>query len=203
MVYSGLILGFIVSKEGKILDLKKVQAIVNMPIPTNPQQIQVFNGMAQFYKCFIKNFAFIMAPITKLMRKIKPFIQTTKCQETWDQIKEIYMEAPILIPPNWQLEFHVHTNASLLAVGTMLAENPINKYDQLIVYASGLLNKTKQNYITIEREALVMVYALHKFRLFCWETNLFIMQTTWFGVLGQQTTRVRKDSQMVVVILRI
>jgi len=36
MVFLGLILGFIVSKEGKILDRKKVQAIMNMPIPTNP-----------------------------------------------------------------------------------------------------------------------------------------------------------------------
>jgi hypothetical protein len=63
-----------VSKEGKILDLEKVQAIVNMQIPINPQQIQVFNGMAQYYKCFIKNFAFIMALIAKLMKKIKPFI---------------------------------------------------------------------------------------------------------------------------------
>jgi hypothetical protein len=33
MVFSRLILGFIVSKEGKILEPKKVQAIVNMPIP--------------------------------------------------------------------------------------------------------------------------------------------------------------------------
>jgi hypothetical protein len=39
------------------------------------------------------------------------------------------MEAPILIPPNWQLEFHVHTYASLLAVGVMLAQNPAGKYD--------------------------------------------------------------------------
>jgi hypothetical protein len=45
MVFSRLILGFIVSKEGKILNPKKVHAIVNIPIPTNPQQIQVFNGM--------------------------------------------------------------------------------------------------------------------------------------------------------------
>jgi hypothetical protein len=37
MVFSRLILGFIVSKEGKILDLKNVQAIVNMLIPTNPK----------------------------------------------------------------------------------------------------------------------------------------------------------------------
>jgi hypothetical protein len=36
MVFSKLILGFIVSNEGKILDLKNVQAIVNMLVPTNP-----------------------------------------------------------------------------------------------------------------------------------------------------------------------
>jgi hypothetical protein len=36
MVFSRLILGFIVSKEGKLLDPKKVQAIMSMPLPTNP-----------------------------------------------------------------------------------------------------------------------------------------------------------------------
>jgi len=30
-------MGFIVSKEGKLLDPKKIQAIVNMPPPKNPQ----------------------------------------------------------------------------------------------------------------------------------------------------------------------
>jgi hypothetical protein len=36
MVFSKLILGFIVCKEGKIPNLKKVQVIVNMQVPTNP-----------------------------------------------------------------------------------------------------------------------------------------------------------------------
>jgi hypothetical protein len=36
MIFLGMILVFIVSKEGKIPDPKKVQVIVNMPIPTNP-----------------------------------------------------------------------------------------------------------------------------------------------------------------------
>jgi hypothetical protein len=70
-----------VSKEGKIPYPKMVQAIVSMPIPTNPQYIQVCNGMVQFYRCFINNFTFIMAPITMVMRKTKPFIWTTKCQK--------------------------------------------------------------------------------------------------------------------------
>jgi hypothetical protein len=43
MVFSRMILGFIISKEGKLPNLKKIQAIVNMPPPKNPQQIQCFN----------------------------------------------------------------------------------------------------------------------------------------------------------------
>jgi hypothetical protein len=85
----------------------------------------------------------------------------------------IYMETPILIPPNWQVEFHVHIDASLLVVVAMLAQNSIGKYDHPIVYASRLLNKIEQNYTTIDRVALTMVYVLHKFKLFCWETYLF------------------------------
>jgi hypothetical protein len=46
MVFSRTNLSFIVSKERKIPNAKKVQAIMNMPIPTNPRHIQVFNGMA-------------------------------------------------------------------------------------------------------------------------------------------------------------
>jgi hypothetical protein len=37
--------------------------------------------------------------------------------------------------PNWQLEFHVHIDASLLAMHVLLAWNPTGKYDQPIVYA--------------------------------------------------------------------
>ncbi len=62
------------------------------------------------------------------------------------------------------MEFHVHTNASQLAVGAMLAQNPIDKIDQLVMYSSRLFNSTKKNYTTTQREALAMVYALHKFR---------------------------------------
>jgi hypothetical protein len=45
LVYSQNIWGFIVFKEGKNLDPKKIEAIINTPISTTPQEIQVFNGM--------------------------------------------------------------------------------------------------------------------------------------------------------------
>jgi hypothetical protein len=48
-------LRFIVSKKGKTLNSKKIEALVKMLVPKTPYKIQVFNGMAQFYKYFIKN----------------------------------------------------------------------------------------------------------------------------------------------------
>jgi hypothetical protein len=73
------------------------------------------------------------------------------------------MDAPILIPLKWDLKFHVHSNASYLAMGVMLAQNPIGICNQRIAYAFWLLNNVKRNYTTTEREAFTMVYALRKF----------------------------------------
>ncbi len=76
--------------------------------------------MAQFYRCFTKNFASIMAPITKLLIKVEMFEWTNECQIAWEDIKNQYIQAPILININWELEFHVHIDASQLAIGTIL-----------------------------------------------------------------------------------
>jgi hypothetical protein len=62
------------------------------------------------------------------------------------------------------VEFHVHTSASLLVVRAMMFQNEIGKIDQLVVYASRLLNRVEQNDNTTKREALAMVFVLHKFR---------------------------------------
>ncbi len=105
-----------------------------------------------------------MAPITKLTRKTNTFLWTKECQRAWELIKQKYIETQILISPNWQVEFHVHTNACLLVVGAMLSQNITRKNDQPIVYAFKLINKIKNNYSTTERMALAMVFFLHKFR---------------------------------------
>jgi hypothetical protein len=61
------------------------------------------------------------APIIKVTRKIDFFLWTEECQKTWEFIKQKYIEALILIPLKWDVEFHVHTNASLLVMGTLHA----------------------------------------------------------------------------------
>ncbi len=58
----------------------------------------------------------------------------------------------------------MHIYASLLIVGAMLTQNLTRKHDQLIVYASRLLNNVERNYSTKEHATLAMVFVVHKFR---------------------------------------
>jgi hypothetical protein len=88
MVFLGMILKFIFSKERKLLDPDKVEAIIKMLIPRNFHDIQVFNDLAQFYQCFVNFFASIMALIIKLMHKSKGFIWICECQDAWETIKQ-------------------------------------------------------------------------------------------------------------------
>ena len=159
----GVILGYIVCQACKFPDPKKIEALVNMPPPKNVKAIQTFNGLAQFNRCFIKDYAGIMEPITRLTRKGEVFDWTTECESAYQYIKTWYQNAPILIEVNRKLEFHVHTDASDIAVGAMLAQNPTGKIDQPIAYSSRLLSKAEKNYTTTKKEALVMVYAVNKF----------------------------------------
>jgi hypothetical protein len=90
--------------------------------------------MSQFtlHLPFIKFFASIMAPITKLLKKTKVFQWTNECQTIWEYIKNWNIQVPICINLNWELEFHVHTNASRLAIGAILTQNPTCKIKQLV-----------------------------------------------------------------------
>jgi hypothetical protein len=62
LMHLNVILGYMVSKGSKPPNLKKNSTIIHMLTSKTPKDIQVFNGMTQYYQCFIKDFAFIMAP---------------------------------------------------------------------------------------------------------------------------------------------
>jgi hypothetical protein len=56
---------------------------------------------------FHQELFFVMALITKLFRKDKVFEWTAKCQTTWEDIKNQYIQALILINPNYELKLHI------------------------------------------------------------------------------------------------
>ena len=72
--------------------------------------------------------------------------------------------APILVFLDWKKTFHVHVDASSIALGIILAQPREGGIDHPIAIASKKLSSAERNYTPTEREGLAMVYALQKFR---------------------------------------
>jgi hypothetical protein len=83
-----------------------------MPMPINPQQIHGFNGMVQFYKCFIKNFGFYHGTTHKVDEEDKTFYLDHKVSRSLG---------------SYQVEIHRSTNfdTSKVAIGISCAHKCI------------------------------------------------------------------------------
>ena len=99
-----------------------------------------------------------------MLRDDQEFNWTEECDISFEKLKRNLVEAPILKFPNWSTKFHVHIDASGLAIRAILPHPGDDGMDYPIVYSSRKLNKAKQNYSMTEREALGMVFALEKYR---------------------------------------
>ena len=74
------------------------------------------------------------------------------------------------------VKFHVHVDASGIAIRAILTEPHDDGMDYSIVYSSRKLNKSKRNNSTTKREALEMVFVLQKYRHYL-IANAFVFYT--------------------------
>lgn len=100
----------------------------------------------------------------QLLKKDATYCWNDDCKKSLEVLKEKMASAPILVFPRWDIEFHVHVDASCIALGAILMQEGAEAIDHLIAFASRRLPKAKKNYSTTEREGLAMVYALEKYR---------------------------------------
>ena len=150
-------------RQGLMVDPAKIAIIVNLPPPTLVKQLHTTLGHTGYYRNFIKGYAQITAPMEKLLKHDAKHEWTEECHKSLDILKEKMVTAPILVFPYWKRPFHVHVDASSIALGIVLTQPRDGGIDHPIAFASMKLSSVERNYTTIEREGLAMVYALHKF----------------------------------------
>jgi len=60
----------VVMGEGKIeMEGDKVAGVLNWPIPKTVRDVRKFLGLANYYRCFVKDFAKLAQPLNNLTRK--------------------------------------------------------------------------------------------------------------------------------------
>ena len=156
----GILLGHIVYKEGIKVDFAKIKIILDIKPLVNPKQVRVLLGHTGYYRKFIRYYSDMTYPLEELLREDKEFDWTEECNISFEKLKIKLVEAPILRFPNRSIKFHVHIDASGLAIGVILTQPGDDGMDYPIVYSRRKLNKAERNYSTTGREALGIVFAL-------------------------------------------
>ena len=146
----GILLGNIVCKEGIKVDFAKIKIILDLKPPVNPKQVRVLLGHTGYYRKFIRHYSDMTYPLEELLKDDQEFKWTAECHISFKKLKRKLVEAPILKFPNWSIKFHVHIDASGIAIGAILTQPGDDGMDYPIVYSSRKLNKAERNYSTIE-----------------------------------------------------
>ena len=92
-------LGHIIAVKGIRVDLAKIKAVVNWKPPQNVTEVRNFLGLAGYFRRFVKGFFVIASPLTRLLKKEVKFEWTDKCQDSFQQLKEMLVEALVLTQP--------------------------------------------------------------------------------------------------------
>ena len=90
-------LGHIVLADGIRVDPAKIEAVVSWKPPRNVTEVRSFLGLASYYRRFVQGFSVIASTLTRLLRKGVKFEWDDKCQSSFKRLKEILVEAPVLI----------------------------------------------------------------------------------------------------------
>jgi hypothetical protein len=95
-VDEGKLLVHIIEKDGVKMDPERVEAINNVPLPPTKKSLQYFLGHINFVRRFIPNFAEMMKPLLKLLKKYAKFEWTNEGRNAFKSMKDAIGKSPVL-----------------------------------------------------------------------------------------------------------
>ncbi|GJQ86388.1 hypothetical protein Trydic_g8478 [Trypoxylus dichotomus] len=185
-------LGHVITPDGIKPNPSKIHAIQNYPLPKAIREIRAFLGLAGYYRRFIHNFARIVQPLTRCLKKgTKIDCDNPDYINAFKHCKELLVNSPIIAYPDFDKTFCLTTDASNVATGGVLSQN-----SKPIAFYSRSLNSAEKNYSTIEREHLAIVECCKHFRPYIFGRE-FLIETdhkplVWLFFLKDPNSRLTR-----------
>ena len=132
------------------MDPEKVESIMNWPTPRNVIDIRSFMGLVGYYRRFIEGFSKFAHAITSLQKKGMKLEWTSRCEESFQQLKNLLTSALVLRIADLEKDFVVCTNACGQGLGGVLMQD-----NHVICYESRKLKEHEKNYRTLEIASIV------------------------------------------------
>ena len=157
-----------VSKEGVRPPKKNLESIAQCPPPDTYTKVKSFVGLVGQYRCFIKGFAKIAAPLYDLTsgenkdKKSEHVDLSPEAREAFECLKANCLQAPILAFPDFNKPFLLETDASGRGLGAVLSQKQADGRYHPIAYAIHVMNDTEQRYHSNKQEFLALKWAITK-----------------------------------------
>jgi hypothetical protein len=156
-------LGHLLSHEG-VAKGPKVDAVLNMPPPTDVSSLKAFLGSIQFYAKFMpSDLATIAEPLYELTKKKMPWKWEDKHQKVFQRLKDLLSSENVLVHFDSKLPLGLSCDASNVGVGAVLFHRFPDGSERPIASVSKTLTDCQRNYSQIQKEALAIVFGLKKF----------------------------------------
>jgi RNase H-like domain found in reverse transcriptase/Reverse transcriptase (RNA-dependent DNA polymerase)/Integrase zinc binding domain len=158
-------LGFIIrAGQGICVDPKKVEAIRSWERPRSVKDVRSFLGFANFYRTFIPYFADLATPLTDLTKKDSEFLWTDSCQDAFNELKELFINAPVLCHFEEDRETILEADSSGYATGAVLSQIQDDGTLKPCAFLSQKLSPAESNYEIHDKELLSIIRALKEWR---------------------------------------
>ncbi|XP_073721145.1 uncharacterized protein [Misgurnus anguillicaudatus] len=160
-------LGYVLGRGEIKPQIQKLRAIQSCPLPATKKQIRSFLGLVGWYRKFIPHFSTIAAPLTDLIKKVKPNqVQwTAPAEEAFTQLKAALSTEPVLRSPDFGKPFILQTDASELGLGAVLLQEQ-NGIRHPVLYLSRKLFPRETRYSVVEKECLALKWALDSLKYY-------------------------------------
>ena len=155
-----IFLGFEVSREGIKPTQIKSQEILDFPRPLSIKQVRRFTGMLNFYRKCIPKLSHILAPLFSMSEE--DFTWTEERVKAFEAAKTALSNAVTIAYPDFNLPFHLYTDASSVAIGGALQQIQNGKVIPLGFF-SRKLHGAELNYCTFDAELLAIRSAVEHF----------------------------------------
>ena len=142
-------------------DSSKIQAISEMPTPSDKASVCRLLGMINFLAPHVPDMATIVAPLRELIKTDTHFQWNSAAEDALTHIKDVLSTQPVLQFFDPAVPSVIQADASQYGLGACLLQK-----GKPVAYASRSLSSCEINYTQIEKELLAIVFACAKFQFY-------------------------------------